>query len=360
MFGVNAISPTTTPKIITAPRHLNQLTKRINGHGHHRTYQSDDWIYRLRAVMREEDKLEQLKNLLAKGEHKKAVADFGKTAQENFDTPAYIDWPCLQTILADIKVHYSKALIRTGEIKKGIALLKEVIKKMERGRDPDEVVHEGKSIMSERGRRNLVLGRAHNHLGYIYYRMEKEFHEPALQEFSVALIYFRASNWREEEANTYHNMGRVYLLRDQPRLAMPLIEYSLKLRKLLGDEHRIALSLNSLAMAHLESGDLPSALEEAKKSLDIFKKLDAPRGIGLACITVGRVLRQWGDTTSLMESEVYLNTAVNKFSKNKSIGWYIKTCQDLGLRHAQIGQPDEADYWLQKAEQAIPGSDTDR
>ena len=102
-------------------------------------------------------------------------------------------------------------------------------------------------------RRNLILGRGHNDLGFASY-MEGHY-GLALQEYRVALPYFRASDLLEETANTNNNMGRVYTALYRRSHAESLIDDSLELRRQLGRDYRIALSLITRAYAHLAFGE---------------------------------------------------------------------------------------------------------
>ena len=95
-------------------------------------------------------------------------------------------------------------------------------------------------------RRNLILGRGHNNLGFAYFMQGH--YRMALQEYRAALPYFRASDLLEETANTNNNMGRVYAALYRRSHAESLIEDSLELRRQLGRDYRTALSLITAPM----------------------------------------------------------------------------------------------------------------
>jgi tetratricopeptide (TPR) repeat protein len=74
--------------------------------------------------------------------------------------------------------------------------------------------------------------------------------------------------------------------------AQSLVERGLKLRRSIGHENRIALSLNSSAIVSLTFGEPYRAWQLSDEVKRIFENLQEKRGFGLACITLGRALRQ--------------------------------------------------------------------
>jgi tetratricopeptide (TPR) repeat protein len=170
--------------------------------------------------------------------------------------------------------------------------LKATIQQLEKGQSPDVLAtQEPKSFAG--WRRNLILGRAHNNLGYAYW-MVLHHYALALEEFRKALPYFRASDLLEEMANTTDNMGRVYAALYRRSRAESLVEDGLQLRRESGLEYRVALSLISRAVVHLAFGEPHRAQAVARQALEICEGLDTPRGSGLASLVLGRSLRQLG------------------------------------------------------------------
>jgi tetratricopeptide (TPR) repeat protein len=148
----------------------------------------------------------------------------------------------------------------------------------------------------------------------------------ALREFYAALAYFSASGLREEYANTCDNMGRVYALLYQRDQAERLVDNGLELRVEREPDYRVALSLNSRAIAHLIFGEPHRAHRLSIEALSIFERLSAQRGIGLACITQGRALRHLGSfgrtyshekrITFLEQAAMYLSRAIEIFDQH--------------------------------------------
>jgi len=232
-----------------------------------------------------------VKRLMVRGENEQAV----EVAEKVLDArpgPCPSDVPGFELARADLAVYHAQALIYTGRAQQAVELLREVLAQLEGERRPEQLASQEPETY-EGWRRNLVLGRGHNNLGYAYW-MYLGHYWVALKEFRWALPYFLASQLREELANTNDNMGRVHaLLRDSTR-AETLVDEGLALRQELGRDYRIGLSLNSRAIVHLEFEEPHRARRLSEKALSILEGLEAQRGIGLALITLGRSLRQLG------------------------------------------------------------------
>jgi tetratricopeptide (TPR) repeat protein len=247
------------------------------------------------------ENVRQIKDLLCQSQYKEAVL-FGDKVRCERRGVHDIDTICSTTTRAEFDVHYAKALFYMGATEEAITMLKGIITEMECGRDPQDVARQSGPHTIEDWRWNWVLGQAHNHLGYTYW-MNQDHCWLALQEFRKALPYFRASGLLEECANTSDNMGRVYALLHQRDEAERLIDEGLDLRLEFGSDYRVALSLNSRAIAHLTFEEPQQAHRLSTEALDICERLEEQRGIGLTCITQGRTLRRLGDRDSIYSHE---------------------------------------------------------
>lgn len=235
-----------------------------------------------------------VKRYLSRGMNGEAVR-VGKIVKASADRLYPPDVPGSQVAFADLNVYYAQALIYTGNIQEGIVLLKEVLAELEGGQRPEDVAHRDDPHAFAGWRRNLVLGRAHNNLGYAYYQPWEPRYRLALNEFRLAVPYFKESKLLEEFANTSDNMGRVHALLYERGRAEVLIDDSLELRRRLRREYRTGLSLISRAIAHLVFDEPHRAKRKSEEALSIFERLGGQRGIGSASITLGRSLRKLGD-----------------------------------------------------------------
>jgi hypothetical protein len=235
-----------------------------------------------------------VKRLLSRGRNDEAVR-VGEIVKETKDKLYPPSVPGSQLAFADLNVYHAQALIYAGRIREGIALLQGVIAEIEGEQRPEDVARQGDPHAFAGWRRNLVLGRGHNNLGYAYRQPGEPHYRLALEEFRAAVPYFRASDLKEEYANTCDNLGRVHALLYERSRAEALIDDSLELRRGLRREYRTGLSLISRAIAYLMFDEPHRARRLSEDALSIFERLGGQRGIGLAAITLGRSLRKLGD-----------------------------------------------------------------
>jgi tetratricopeptide (TPR) repeat protein len=228
-----------------------------------------------------------VKRLMVRGKNRQAVV-VAKEACAKF-CPEKDDFKLAR---ADLAVYQAQAMIYSGRPREAIKLLRQVIEGIEAGRKPEELASQDANTYVG-WRRNLVLGRGHNNIGYAHW-MYLGHYGAAIKEFRSALSYFYSPELLEERANTLDNLGRVYALFRHPTRAETMVEEGLEIRRRLGREYRVSLSLNSRALVYLEFDEPRSALPLAEEALNISEGLHAKRGIGLALITRGRALRQTG------------------------------------------------------------------
>ncbi len=248
---------------------------------------------------------------------------------------------------ADLDVYYAQVLIYQGKVTEAIDLLHRVIDELETGRKPEELARQGDPHEFEGWRRNLLLGRGHNNLGYAYWWIQKHCHL-ALQEFRAALPYFRASDLLEESANTLDNMGRVYTTLYQRSRADSLIEDGLELRRKLGRDYRIAMSLSSRSIAYIVFDEPHRARRLSEEALNIFERLGTQRGIGTASTHLGHALRKLGSMWAvglyspdecdrfLRDAMTHLERAVDIFENMVQVPVYmIAACNELGCTYRE-------------------------
>jgi len=232
-----------------------------------------------------------VKRYLARGQNEKAIA-VAECAFQDVTMVGSADDERFRWARADLSVYHAQALIYVNRTDEAISLLRSTLKELEETQEP-ETLTERDRLSFTGWRRSLVLGRAHNNLGYAYW-MVKGHYGLALEEFRNAQVYFRAADLREEIANTADNMGRVYAALFRRSHAEALVEDGLQLREQLGLDYRVALSRISRAIVHLAFGEPHLAREVVKQALDTCEGLETSRGIGLACLVMGRSLRQLG------------------------------------------------------------------
>lgn len=235
-----------------------------------------------------------VKRYVSRGAYDKAIG-VGRTIHDLADTFFESKSLVSQLARADLDVYFSQALIYSGEVDEALRMLSELIIRLEQEQLPENLAHQGNPHEFINRRLNLILGRAHNNLGYAIWTGKGQYSR-ALNNLRLAIPYFRASDLDEEYANTLDNMGRIYTLLYERGKAESMLEDGLAIRRKLGRKYRIALSLTSRAIGFLAFSDPHGARRFADESFGMFESLNARRGIGLSSITLGRALRKLGNT----------------------------------------------------------------
>jgi len=194
--------------------------------------------------------------------------------------------------LNELRVWYAHALMYLGETNKALDLLNSVIQTLESwDKSKYEDVIENWY---------MVLGRAHNHIGYIHW-MDLSHYEMALHEFRIAIDYFTKGNLQAEIATTLDNMGRVNALLGNRTQSELFIEQGRQIRLNLQNTYRLALSLDSMANSFLVSGQYNRANVFAHEAHLLFDQhyerqgtRGWERGIGLSLLTLSRTQRHLG------------------------------------------------------------------
>lgn len=227
-----------------------------------------------------------VKRLMIRGQNKEAIGVYDKLLAAKDQVCAYTA-PDNALARADLSVYAAQAMIYAGEKVKAVALLTEALHNL--GALLEDVDERNPRPWEWRIR--LITARAHNNLGYTYWMNDGRFNE-ALEHFKQALKYLRnAGTLQEEYANVLDNMGRVYALVRERSLAETCVDEGLDLRRQLGREYRVALSLNSRAIVCLEFDQAQRGLQWVDEALATFRRIGTQRGVGLALITAGRIER---------------------------------------------------------------------
>jgi tetratricopeptide (TPR) repeat protein len=234
-----------------------------------------------------------VKRFVSRGEYHKAieVGEFVRKTPNGFCQGNLLS---SELARADLNVYFAQALIYAGQTSEAVMILENIISKLEGESKPEEIARQGDPHQFEGWRRNLVLGRAHNNLGYAIWQGKSQYRR-AIRHLRPAIPYFRASDLLEEYANTLDNIGRIYALLYEKEKAESMLDDSLALRRQLKRSYRIALGLNSRAIAHLTFDEPHRARKLAEEAFFIFDPLSTQRGIGLSSITLGEALRRLGN-----------------------------------------------------------------
>lgn len=143
----------------------------------------------------------------------------------------------------------------------------------------------------QRWRHNTLLARAHNDLGFLY-RVLGRFRD-AIRGYQSALPLWRALKEMDaEQANTLNNLAWAYAEVGDFHHAFLRCDDGLDLRQQLGPRAPIAFSLNTIGLIQTRADDPHSARVHCERAWNIFRDLQQPRGVGLACIALAEALRR--------------------------------------------------------------------
>lgn len=193
----------------------------------------------------------------------------------------------------------------------------------------------------DRERLYLVLGRLLNNKGYAYWMFEGQYRR-AIREFIHAIRFFDEADLKEEKANTLDNMGRSYAALDNRQRADSNIRWGLDIRDELRIQFRLALSRISLVHGLCVGEQFEPAETEVNKALSFVLKGNIKRGVGLASIAKGLVLRkraEWdferglkGEEVErhLRDAEIVLRGAIALFEEVKEPIRSVQAYNELG------------------------------
>lgn len=147
-------------------------------------------------------------------------------------------------------------------------------------------------------RLNLLVAYASNIMGYMY-RSQGNF-ERGVEYYQNTIRLWKKLEIRSELANTLNNLSWVLAELGDFQSAIEYCEDGLNLRRHLGYRYPIALSLNTLGLIETRSGQPERARFRCEQALAIFRDVEQPRGIGLACTALAEALRRMTNVSDLL------------------------------------------------------------
>ncbi len=161
----------------------------------------------------------------------------------------------------------------------------------------------------------LLTAYAQEETGYLY---------RSQGNFSKAVDYYRKNIrlWRDlhaesEHATTLNNLSWALAELGEFQTAIRHCEDGLNFRRKLGYRYPIALSLNTLGLIETRCGQPERARFRCEQALGIFRDLEQPRGIGLACTALAESLRRMTSISDLLTDELSMKNleAAEQYAK---------------------------------------------
>jgi len=144
-------------------------------------------------------------------------------------------------------------------------------------------------------RRDVSVARSLNTLGYLY-RVLGRFRE-AIEAYKNALPIWRRHGLEAEHANTLNNLSWACAEVGDFQAAFRYCRDGLDLRQDLGPRAPVAFSLNTWGKILTRADDPHRARVSCERALALFRDLEQPRGVGLACTALTEALRRMSTST---------------------------------------------------------------
>ncbi|MFN8483165.1 MAG: tetratricopeptide repeat protein [Anaerolineae bacterium] len=188
-----------------------------------------------------------------------------------------------------------------------------------------------------------LMANAYNLLGYV--RRQRGRSQDAVRYYRGALPFWRALKNEQEHATTLNNLAMALAEVGDLNQALRYCSDGLAMRRRLGPRYPIALSLNTMGLIEVRYDHLHRAKEYCERALTIFTEMEQPRGVGLAGIAAAETLRRTAERAGihtpyeqgglLRDAEKYARTAVEIFSskddpKKKEQARLVEALIELG------------------------------
>jgi tetratricopeptide (TPR) repeat protein len=142
----------------------------------------------------------------------------------------------------------------------------------------------------------------------------------AVQAYCQAIFrYYRPIDYKAGLAEAMNNLAYIYARQGLLHEGLDSCQKGLNIRKELGDDYYIGLSLNTKGIIHERLNRPVTAIKNSQEALELFRKINDERGIILAEINLGRSYRrkarsvEWGQEDEDFETgKGYLENAIHQ------------------------------------------------
>jgi tetratricopeptide (TPR) repeat protein len=135
-----------------------------------------------------------------------------------------------------------------------------------------------------------LRARAYTSLGYLF-RSKTQYYE-AVTEYAKAIPLWQTVKLSLQQAASLNDRAFALSKLGQFHVAIPLAKEGLRLREQLGPRSPVGLSINTLALIELAQYDFAGGLRDARRAVEIFRRLNSRRGLGLALIALADANRR--------------------------------------------------------------------
>jgi len=253
----------------------------------------------LERTAEQEDVVRWVKRFILTGQYRRAI-DFAECVEEVIeklprDKRQTRGWTLGHTFSRRERTSWREfaRIIIGQDLPKAIAELEETARELNRLLDPggiperheDDFVGHPAEIRLRR-----VIGVTYGILG-IGYAYQGQYRK-ASEAYSRALRYLRDTRFAAQQAVTLNDLSRALSEMGRFTTAIRICWNGLEVKQTLGAENPIAYSHNTLALIYNDAMQPNDAWPEAVKAVVYFRRLEDPRGLGLALLQLGEALRR--------------------------------------------------------------------
>ena len=141
------------------------------------------------------------------------------------------------------------------------------------------------------------------------------------------------------EASALTNLGSIYSVQGNNKLAIESLEKSLEIKKKLGNKKGMGVSLNNLGAVYYNMKDFDKALQFFEEAYILYIELDDKKSIFPACNNIGFINLEKGNNAKALE---YFNKAYELVKLTESTSKKIACLENLTLVHKALGNTSQA------------------
>jgi serine phosphatase RsbU (regulator of sigma subunit) len=156
----------------------------------------------------------------------------------------------------------------------------------------------------------------------------------------------KSINNKLEQGNALHNLGKLYLKKNNNDVAKRYFEKAVVIREEIKDNENLAKSLNQVGIILQERGQLDTALELYEKSYKAAEAIKYFRGMAIANKQKGNIYNMRGKHQQAIS--LYMK-ALDFFEKSKSDDGMLNCYNNIGFVYGTLVKRKEALFYYKKS-----------
>jgi len=166
------------------------------------------------------------------------------------------------------------------------------------------------------------------------------------KNFVKAYNLAKSINNKFEQGNALHNLGKLYLKKNNNDVAKRYFEKAIVIREEIKDNENLAKSLNQLGIIFQDRGQLDTALELYNRS---YKASDAVKNYRVMAISTKQIGSIYNFKGQYQKAISHYMKALNIFEKIKSDDGMLSTYNNIGIVYANLLKRKDALIYYRKS-----------